>query len=175
MMNAVAKNVPWLLGGAADLDPSTKTALKDAGSFEKGNYGGRNFHFGIREHAMGSILNGMALSGLRPFGSTFFVFSDYMRPVLRLAALMDQPVIWIYTHDSFCLGEDGPTHQPIEHLMSLRAIPRLLLIRPADANEVAEAWRYIMPIKTRPVALVAHPASCPDFRSHQVRIGDGTC
>ncbi len=163
VMNAIAKNVPWLLGGAADLDPSTKTKLSDTTSFEKDSYSGRNFHFGIREHAMGSILNGMALSGLRPFGATFFVFSDYMRPVLRLAAMMDQPVIWIYTHDSFCLGEDGPTHQPIEHLMAVRAIPRLLLIRPADANEVAEAWRYIMPLKTVPVALVLTRQAVPTF------------
>ena len=124
---------------------------------------GRNFHFGIREHAMGSIVNGMALSGLRPYGATFFIFSDYMRPVLRLAAMMDQPVIFIYTHDSFCLGEDGPTHQPIEHLMSLRAIPRLLLFRPADANEVAETWRYIMPLKTIPVALVLTRQAVPTF------------
>jgi transketolase len=163
VLNAVAKNVLWLLGGAADLDPSTKTKLSDTTSFEKGSYAGRNFHFGIREHAMGSILNGMALSRLRPFGATFFVFSDYMRPVLRLAAMMDQPVIWIYTHDSFCLGEDGPTHQPIEHLMSLRAIPRLLLFRPADANEVAETWRYIMPLKTQPVALVLTRQAVPTF------------
>jgi transketolase len=163
VLNAVAKNVPWLLGGAADLDPSTKTKLSGATSFERDSYAGRNFHFGIREHAMGSILNGMALSKLRPFGATFFVFSDYMRPVLRLAAMMEQPVIWIYTHDSFCLGEDGPTHQPIEHLMSLRVIPRLLLIRPADANEVAEAWRYIMPLKQRPVALVLTRQAVPTF------------
>jgi transketolase len=163
VLNAIAKNVPWLLGGAADLDPSTKTQLSGTTSFEKNSYGGRNFHFGIREHAMGSILNGMALSRLRPCGATFFVFSDYMRPVLRLAAMMDQPVIWIYTHDSFCLGEDGPTHQPIEHLMSLRAIPRLLLIRPADANEVVEAWRYIMPLRTVPVALVLTRQAVPTF------------
>ncbi len=145
------------------LYPSTKTLLSGATNFEKNNYGGRNFHFGIREHAMGSIINGMALSGLRPFGATFFIFSDYMRPVLRLAAMMDQPVIWIYTHDSFCLGEDGPTHQPIEHLMSVRAIPRMLLFRPADANEVAEAWRYIMPLKKVPVALVLTRQAVPTF------------
>ncbi len=163
VLNAVAKTVPWFLGGAADLDPSTKTKIIGETSFEKGSYGGRNFHFGIREHTMGSIVNGMALSKLRPFGATFFVFSDYMRPVLRLAAMMDQPAIWIYTHDSFCLGEDGPTHQPIEHLMAVRAIPRLLLIRPADANEAAEAWRYIMPLKTRPVALVLTRQAVPTF------------
>ncbi|MGB8770901.1 MAG: transketolase, partial [Candidatus Korobacteraceae bacterium] len=163
VLNAVAKHVPWLMGGAADLYPSTKTLLNDTTNFEKASYSGRNFHFGIREHAMGSIVNGMSLSGLRPYGATFFVFSDYMRPVLRLAAMMDQPVIWIYTHDSFCLGEDGPTHQPIEHLMAVRAIPRLLLIRPADANEVAEAWRLIMPLKTQPVALVLTRQAVPTF------------
>jgi transketolase len=163
VLNAVAKNVPWLLGGAADLYPSTKTLIDGTTNFEKGSYGGRNFHFGIREHTMGSIINGMALSGLRPYGATFFIFSDYMRPVLRLAALMDQPVIFIYTHDSFCLGEDGPTHQPIEHLMSLRAIPRLLLFRPADANEVAEAWRCIMPLKKIPAALALTRQAVPTF------------
>jgi len=163
VLNAVAKNVPWLLGGAADLYPSTKTLIDGSTNFEKGNYGGRNFHFGIREHTMGSILNGMSLSGLRPYGATFFIFSDYMRPVLRLAALMDQPAIFIYTHDSFCLGEDGPTHQPIEHLMSLRAIPRLLLFRPADANEVAETWRYIMPLKKIPAALALTRQAVPTF------------
>ena len=163
VLNAVAKSVPWLLVGAADLYPSTKTLIDGTTNFEKGNYGGRNFHFGIREHTMGSIVNGMALSGLRPYGATFFIFSDYMRPVLRLAALMDQPVIFIYTHDSFCLGEDGPTHQPIEHLMSLRAIPRLLLFRPADANEVAETWRYIMPLKKVPVALALTRQAVPTF------------
>ena len=163
VLNAVAKNVPWLLGGAADLYPSTKTLLDGTSNFEKGDYSARNFHFGIREHAMGAIVNGMTLSGLRAYGSTFFIFSDYMRPVLRLAALMDQPAIFIYTHDSFCLGEDGPTHQPIEHLMSIRAIPRILLFRPADANEVAEAWRYIMPLKTIPAALVLTRQAVPTF------------
>ncbi len=163
VLNAVAKNVPWLLGGAADLYPSTKTLIDGAGNFEKGSYSGRNFHFGIREHTMGSIVNGMALSGLRPYGATFFIFSDYMRPVLRLAAIMDQPAIFIYTHDSFCLGEDGPTHQPIEHLMSIRAIPRILLFRPADANEVAEAWRCIMPLKKIPAALVLTRQAVPTF------------
>jgi len=163
VLNAVAKNVPWLLGGAADLYPSTKTLIDGAKNFEKGGYSGRNFHFGIREHAMGAIVNGMSLSDLRAYGSTFFIFSDYMRPVLRLAALMDQPVIFIYTHDSFCLGEDGPTHQPIEHLMSVRAIPRILLFRPADANEVAETWRYIMPLKNIPVALALTRQAVPTF------------
>ena len=121
-------------------------------------YGGSNFHFGIREHAMGSIVNGMGLSGLRAYGSTFFIFSDYMRPPIRLAALMDLPVIFIYTHDSIGLGEDGPTHQPIEQMMSLRAIPRLLTFRPADANEVSETWRYIMTLKHAPSFAGADPA-----------------
>ncbi len=163
VLNALAKSVPWLLGGAADLYPSTRTLINGVANFEKNSYGGRNFHFGIREHTMGSIVNGMSLSGLRPYGATFFIFSDYMRPVLRLAALMDQPVIFIYTHDSFCLGEDGPTHQPIEHLMSLRAIPRLLLFRPADANEVAEAWRCIMALTKVPAALVLTRQAVPTF------------
>ena len=161
VLNAVAKNVPWLIGGAADLAPSTKTLIKDAGSFEPGDYAGRNFHFGIREHAMGAALNGMSLSGVRPFGATFFIFSDYMRPTIRLAALMDLPVIFIYTHDSIGLGEDGPTHQPIEQMMSLRAIPRLLTFRPGDANEVAETWRYIMTLKHEPALLALSRQAMP--------------
>ena len=161
--NAVAKRVPWLIGGSADLAPSTKTLVAGGGDFEKGSYNARNFHFGIREHAMGSILNGMALSKLRPYGSTFLIFSDYQRPAVRLSALMDLPVIHIYTHDSIGLGEDGPTHQPIEQLLSLRSIPRLILIRPADANEVAEAWRVIMQIKHQPVALVLTRQGVPTF------------
>ena len=166
VLNAVAKNVPWLLGGAADLYPSTKTLINGDGDFEKDSYGGRNFHFGIREHAMGSIVNGMALSRLRPYGATFFIFSDYMRPPIRLAAMMDMPVIFIYTHDSIGLGEDGPTHQPIEQLMSLRAIPRLLVFRPADANEVAETWRVIMPLKTAAGSAGADPPGSADLRPH---------
>ena len=161
VQNAVAKHVPWLLGGAADLAPSTKTLIKDTNDFEAGSYAGRNFHFGIREHAMGSILNGMALSGLRPYGATFLIFSDYMKPPIRLAALMDLPVIFIYTHDSIGLGEDGPTHQPIEQLMALRATPRLHVVRPADANEVAEAWRFIMNLKKEPAALVLTRQAVP--------------
>jgi transketolase len=163
VLNAVAKNVPWLIGGAADLAPSTKTLLKDAGSFEHGEYGGRNFHFGIREHAMGAVVNGMSVSGVRPFGATFFIFSDYMRPTVRLAALMDIPSIFIYTHDSIGLGEDGPTHQPIEQMMSLRAIPRLLTFRPGDANEVAETWRYIMTLKHEPALLALTRQAIPTF------------
>lgn len=161
--NAIAKNVPWLMGGAADLAPSTKTLIAKSDSFEYENYSGRNFHFGIREHAMGSVLNGMALSKLRVFGSTFLIFSDYMRPAIRLAALMDQPVIYVYTHDSIGLGEDGPTHQPIEQLMSLRAIPRLIVIRPADANETGEAWRVAMQQKHQPVALILSRQAIPTF------------
>ena len=152
--NAIAKHVPWLIGGSADLAPSTKTLIAGESDFESGNYGGRNFHFGIREHAMGAILNGMVLSKVRAFGATFLIFSDYMRPAIRLSALMDLPVIYVFTHDSIGLGEDGPTHQPIEQLMSLRMIPRLVVIRPADANETAEAWRVAMRQKKHPVALV---------------------
>lgn len=157
ILNLVAKNVPWLIGGAADLAPSTKTTLtfeESKGSFSADNYAGRNFHFGIREHAMGSILNGLALSKIRPFGSGFLIFSDYCRPTLRLSALMEIPVIFIFTHDSIGLGEDGPTHQPIEQLASLRAIPGLITIRPCDANEVVEMWRYVMQLKHDPVVLV---------------------
>ncbi len=163
VLNAVAKNVPWLIGGAADLAPSTKTLIKDSGSFERGEYSGRNFHFGIREHAMGAIVNGMSVSGVRAYGATFFIFSDYMRPAIRLAALMDLPAIFIYTHDSVGLGEDGPTHQPIEQLMSLRAMPRLMVFRPADANEVSETWRYIMQLKHEPVALALTRQALPTF------------
>ncbi|MFB3917176.1 MAG: transketolase [Terriglobales bacterium] len=161
--NAIAKHIPWLMGGSADLAPSTKTMIASAGDFERDDYRGRNFHFGVREHAMAAVLNGMALSKLRVFGSTFLIFSDYMRPGIRLSALMDLPVIYIFTHDSIGLGEDGPTHQPIEQLMSLRAIPRLLVIRPADANEVAEAWRVIMPLKEQPAALVLSRQALPTF------------
>lgn len=163
VLNAVAKNVPWLLGGSADLHPSTFTLIDGEADFERNSYGGRNFHFGIREHTMGSILNGMTVSGLRAYGSTFLIFSDYMRPPIRLAALMDLPCIFIYTHDSIGLGEDGPTHQPIEQLMSLRAIPRLLTFRPADANEVAETWRTIMPIMHQPVLMAYTRQAVPTF------------
>lgn len=154
VLNAIAASVPWLIGGSADLAPSTKTRIADAGDFEADSYAGRNFHFGVREHAMGAILNGMVLSKVRAYGSGFLIFSDYMRAPIRLSALMDLPVIYIFTHDSIGVGEDGPTHQPIEQLISLRAIPQLLVMRPADANEVAEAWRYIMNCKDHPVALI---------------------
>ncbi len=171
--NAIAKQVPWLIGGSADLAPSTKTLIAGGGDFERGNYGGRNFHFGIREHAMGAILNGMALSKLRSFGATFLVFSDYMRPAIRLAALMKLPVTYVFTHDSIGLGEDGPTHQPIEHVMSLRLIPRLVVIRPADANEVAEAWRVAMESKEHPVALILTRQAVPTFDRNKYAAADG--
>lgn len=156
VLNVLAKQVPWLIGGSADLTPSTKTrlTLEGAGDFQAGSYSGRNFHFGIREHAMGSILNGLSLSKVRPYGSTFLTFSDYCRPAIRLSALMELPVIYIFTHDSIGVGEDGPTHQPVEHLASLRAIPGLITLRPGDANEVVEAWRVIMETRHDPVALV---------------------
>jgi transketolase len=159
----VAKNVPWLIGGAADLTPSTKTRLTfdGAGDFEAGSYAGRNFHFGIREHAMCAILNGMSLVKVRPFGSGFLIFTDYARPSIRLSALMELPTIMIFTHDSIGLGEDGPTHQPVEQLASLRAIPNLLTIRPCDANEVVEAWRVIMPIQHQPAMLVLSRQNLP--------------
>jgi transketolase len=163
VLNAVAKHVPWLIGGSADLAPSTMTTLTfdGTGSFEAGEYAGRNFHFGIREHGMAAALNGMSLSYVRPFGATFFVFSDYLRPSMRLSALMRLPVIYVFTHDSIGLGEDGPTHQPVEHLAAARAIPNLLVMRPGDANEVAEAWRIIMRQTERPVALVLTRQNLP--------------
>lgn len=163
VLNAIAERVPWLIGGSADLAPSTSTLLKfdGAGHFQRDSYGGRNFHFGVREHGMTATLNGMALSYVRPYGATFFVFSDYLRPSMRLAAVMQLPIILVFTHDSIGVGEDGPTHQPIEHLAAARAIPNLITIRPGDANEVAEAWRAIMPIKDRPVALVLTRQNIP--------------
>jgi transketolase len=163
VLNIVAKNVPWLIGGSADLAPSTKTRLTfdGAGDFTAQNYAGRNFHFGIREHAMGSIMNGLSLSKVRPFGSQFMIFSDYSRPTLRLSAIMEIPVIYIYTHDSIGVGEDGPTHQPIEHLASLRAIPGLITLRPGDANEVVEAWRVIMQLRHEPAALILTRQALP--------------
>ena len=161
VLNAIAKNLPWLVGGAADLAPSTKTLISGAKGFERGSYDGRNFHFGIREHAMGSILNGMALSGLRPYGATFLIFTDYMKPPVRLSALMELPVIFLYTHDSIGLGEDGPTHQPIEQMLALRSVPRLVDFRPADANEVAEAWRTLLQLHNTPVAMALSRQALP--------------
>ncbi|MGO9202611.1 MAG: transketolase [Limisphaerales bacterium] len=156
VLNVLAQNIPWLLGGSADLGPSNKTTLtfEGAGQLQAGSPGGRNAHFGIREHAMGTIVNGLSLSKLRAFGATFFIFSDYARPAIRLSALMELPAIFIFTHDAMGDGEDGPTHQPVEQLLSLRAIPGLVTLRPGDANEVVEAYRYIMQLRHEPAALV---------------------
>ena len=155
VLNALGKNVPWLVGGAADLASSTRSALKfaGAGDFEAGSPGGRNVHFGIREHAMAAIANGLSLTKLRPFASTFLIFSDYLRPSLRLSAIMELPVLYVFSHDAMGDGEDGPTHQPVEQLASLRAIPGLVTLRPADANEVVEAYRTVLPFRHEPVAL----------------------
>jgi transketolase len=165
VQNVMAENMPWMVGGSADLAGSDRTRLKfeGAGDFQAGSYGGRNLHFGVREHGMAASLNGMAVSKIRPFGGTFFNFSDYMRPSVRLAALMELPTIYVYTHDSIGLGEDGPTHQPIEQLASLRAMPGLMLIRPADANEVVEAWKVVMQLDHEPAALVLSRQPVPTF------------
>ncbi len=160
-LNAIAPSLPTLIGGSADLAPSTNTLLKGSGDFAKGNYGARNLHFGVREHSMAAIVNGMALSGLVPYGATFLIFSDYARPSIRLAALMEVHSIFVFTHDSVFLGEDGPTHEPIEHLPALRAIPNLTLIRPGDANETAVAWRVAIARRGGPVALVLTRQSLP--------------
>jgi transketolase len=156
VLNVLAQSIPWFLGGSADLGPSNKTTLayEGAGDFEAGNPGGKNLHFGIREHAMAATVNGLSLSKLRAFGATFFIFSDYARPGLRLSALMELPSIFVFTHDAMGDGEDGPTHQPVEHLASLRAIPGLVTLRPGDANEVVEAYRYVMRLRHQPAVLV---------------------
>jgi transketolase len=163
VLNKLARNLPWLIGGSADLAPSTKTRLtfEGAGDFAATSYDGRNFHFGIREHAMAAILNGLSLSKIRPYGSGFLIFSDYLKPALRLSAIMEVPSIYIFTHDSIGVGEDGPTHQPIEHLASLRSIPGLITIRPADANEVTEAWKVIAQLKHQPVCLILSRQALP--------------
>ena len=155
VLNVLAQNIPWFLGGSADLGPSNKTTLKfeGAGDFQIDNPSGKNLHFGIREHAMGAVVNGLSLSKLRPFGATFFIFSDYARPAIRLSALMELPTIFIFTHDAMGDGEDGPTHQPVEHLASLRAIPGLAVFRPGDANEVVEAYRYIVQLRHQPTVI----------------------
>jgi transketolase len=165
VINAIGQNFPWLIGGAADLNASTRTSLNfdSAGDFEPSEYTGRNLHFGIREHSMGAVLNGLALEGLRPFGSSFLIFSDYMRPPMRLAAMMGLPAIYIYTHDSIALGEDGPTHQPVEQLIGLRSVPNMFVLRPADANEVVEAWRVIVGLKNSPACLVLTRQPLPTF------------
>ena len=170
VLNAISPLLPTLLGGSADLAPSTDTLIKGEKDFEPGSFGGRNFHFGVREHGMGAIINGMALSGLIPYGATFFVFSDYLRPSLRLAALMDAHAIFVFTHDSVFLGEDGPTHEPIEQLAACRVIPHLCSIRPADANETAVAWRVAIEHKG-PRGFDVDPPGLADYRSHQVRVG----
>jgi transketolase len=161
--NAIAKNVPWMIGGSADLAPSTKTLLtfEDATGFQPGHYSGRNLHFGIREHAMSAIINGMSLTKVRPFGATFFVFTDYMRGGMRLSAIMQIPVIYVLTHDSIGVGEDGPTHQPIEHLAIARATPGMIVLRPADANEVIEAWKVVMQLQHEPALLVLTRQTLP--------------
>ena len=175
VLNVLARNIPWLLGGAADLGPSTKTALKfdGAGDLQPDTPGGRNMHFGIREHAMGAVLNGLSLTKLRPFGATFFIFSDYLRPPLRLSALMELPVIWIFTHDAMGDGEDGPTHQPVEQLASLRAVPGLTLFRPGDANEVVAAYRFVMALRHRPAVLVLSRQPLPTLDRTRYASADG--
>jgi transketolase len=175
VLNAIAKNHPWLMGGSADLYPSTKTRLTfdGAGDFEANHYNARNFHFGIREHAMGAIVNGMVLSNIRAYGSTFLIFSDYMKMPIRISAIMEVPSIWIFTHDSIGVGEDGPTHQPIEQLVTLRAVPGLITLRPADANEVVEAWKVIMTLTSEPAALVLTRQAVPTFDRSKYSSAEG--
>jgi transketolase len=165
VLNVLARNIPWLLGGSADLGPSNKTTLKfdGAGDFEAGTPSGRNLHFGIREHAMAAIVNGLSLSKLRAFGATFFVFSDYARPAIRLSALMELPTILVFTHDAMGDGEDGPSHQPVEQLISLRAIPGMVVLRPGDANEVVEAYRYVLQLRHQPALIVLSRQPLPTF------------
>ena len=175
VLNAFAAKIPWLLGGSADLSPSTKTNLTfdGAGSFSADNYSGRNLHFGIREHAMGSIANGMALSYVRPYTSTFLVFSDYMKPPIRLASIMELPVVFVFTHDSIGVGEDGPTHQPIEQLTQLRATPGLLTLRPGDANETAQAWKIALAQTNRPSCIVLSRQPLPTLDRTQYSSAEG--
>jgi len=176
VLNSLAENIPWLIGGSADLATSNKTTLKfeGAGDFQAGQYAGRNLHFGIREHVMGASVNGLTVSGIRAFGATFFNFSDYMRASIRLSALMEAPSIFIFTHDSIGLGEDGPTHQPIEQLASLRAMPNLILFRPGDANEVVEAWKVIAQLQHQPAALVLTRQAIPTFDRTRYGAASGT-
>jgi transketolase len=164
-LNALARKIPWLLGGSADLGPSNRTTLKfaGAGDFQAETPGGRNLHFGVREHAMAAIVNGLSLSKLRAFGATFFIFSDYARPAIRLSALMELPTLFVFTHDAMGDGEDGPTHQPVEHLISLRAMPGLVVLRPGDANEVIEAYRYILRLHDRPTVIALSRQALPVF------------
>jgi transketolase len=167
VLNSIMERVPWMVGGSADLSPSNKTMLKGAGTFNApqfgGSYGGRNMHFGIREHAMGAMVNGMTLSGLRAFGAGFLIFTDYMRTPIRLSAFMKLPSLWVMTHDSIGVGEDGPTHQPVEQLASLRAVPNLAVWRPADGNEVAEAYRWAMTAGSTPSVMALTRQNVPTF------------
>jgi transketolase len=176
VLNVLAQNIPWLIGGSADLATSNKTALQfeGAGDFQADNYAGRNLHFGVREHVMGASVNGLTVSGIRAFGATFFNFSDYMKPSIRLSALMEIPSIFIFTHDSIGLGEDGPTHQPIEQLAGLRAMPNLVVLRPGDANEVVEAWKIIAQLQHQPVALVLTRQALPTFDRTKYGAASGT-
>jgi transketolase len=174
-LNVLAQNIPWFIGGSADLGPSNKTLLtyEGAGHFQADNRGGKNLHFGIREHAMGAILNGLATSKIRPYGATFFIFSDYARPAIRLSALMELPTIFVFSHDAMGDGEDGPTHQPVEHLASLRAIPGLVTIRPGDANEVVETYRYAMQLRHQPAVLVVSRQPLPTLDRTRYRPASG--
>ena len=173
VLNALAEAVPWLLGGSADLAPSTKTHLNLAGDFQPADRAGRNFHLGIREHASAAIANGMALTKLRPYWSGFLIFSDYARGAIRLSALMEIPVLHIFTHDSIGVGEDGPTHQPVEQLISLRAVPGLLVFRPADANEVVESWRVVAALRHEPAALILSRQALPTLDRSQLGVASG--
>jgi transketolase len=176
VLNVLAQNIPWLIGGSADLATSNKTALKfeGAGDFQPGQYAGRNLHFGVREHVMGASVNGLTLSGIRAFGATFFNFSDYMRAAIRLAALEEAPSVFIFTHDSIGVGEDGPTHQPIEQLASLRAMPNLIVFRPGDANEVVEAWKVVMKLQHQPALMVLTRQNLPTFDRTKYAAASGT-
>jgi transketolase len=175
VLNVLAQNIPWMLGGSADLGSSNKTTLtyEGAGHFQANSPTGKNLHFGIREHAMAAAVNGMSLSKLRAFGATFFIFSDYARPAIRLSALMELPTIFVFTHDAMGDGEDGPTHQPVEQLASLRAIPGLITLRPGDANEVVEAYRYVMQLRHQPavLALSRQPLPTLDRRTYAPATG----
>jgi transketolase len=165
VLNVLARNIPWFIGGSADLGPSNKTTLtyEGAGDIQRNQFAGKNLHFGIREHAMTAIVNGLSLSKIRAFGSTFFIFSDYARPAIRLAALMELPTLLVFTHDAMGDGEDGPTHQPVEQLASLRAIPGLITFRPGDANEVVEAYRFAIQLRHQPAVLVLSRQPMPTF------------
>src|ERR1700678_2738270 len=176
VLNVLAQNIPWLIGGSADLATSNKTALKfeGAGDFQPGHYEGRNLHFGVREHVMGASVNGLTLSGIRAFGATFFNFSDYMRASIRLAALEEAPSIFVFTHDSIGVGEDGPTHQPVEQLASLRAMPNLIVLRPGDANEVVEAWKIIAQLQHQPAVLVLTRQALPTLDRTKYAPASGT-